>query len=136
MLTHVYCYILIMFNLCFAEALKPAKLVWTIEYAQIWTFGWLTKQGTRLLWKGIHLLCNFWGLNFYEKGLIFYGSFARHRCSPGDSTFMKRDPPFMQVLCVYIERGLTFYEEGPTFYDHQQQPNWLRPVQTLYLFLP
>ena len=27
MLTHVYCYILIMFNLCFSEALKLAKLV-------------------------------------------------------------------------------------------------------------
>ena len=27
MLTHVYCYILIMFNLCFAEVLKLAKLV-------------------------------------------------------------------------------------------------------------
>ena len=55
-----------------------------------------TLQGTQLLWKGTHLLCK--GLTFYEKGPTFYASSAGHRCSPGDSTFMKRDPPFMQVL--------------------------------------
>ena len=88
--------------------------------------------GTQLLWKGTHLLCK--GLTFYEKEPTFYASSLQGTQLLWKGThllckFSWTSPlSCLQVLGTQLLwkgthllcKGLTFYEEGPNFYDHRQ----------------